>query len=100
MTETPNEKAIRENIEDGTPGLYLILARDRITNLEHTLEESDNYKSFCEMKAKIERLLDALKEIVKCEGEFSLDPTRHCINTVDNMKAIAKAAYTKFSTEK
>ncbi len=33
-----------------------------------------------------------LKEIAKGEGEFSRDPITHAINTIENMKRLAKEA--------
>ena len=40
-------------------------------------------------------LLEALKEISKGEGVFSLDLQTHANNTIENMKEIAKAAIAK-----
>uniref|UniRef100_A0A6M3LQN8 Uncharacterized protein n=1 Tax=viral metagenome TaxID=1070528 RepID=A0A6M3LQN8_9ZZZZ len=37
-------------------------------------------------------LLEALREIVQGKGEFSLDPLMHASNTIESMKAIARAA--------
>ena len=37
-------------------------------------------------------LVEALREIVKGEGEFSRNPLTHAENTIDNMKEIARAA--------
>ena len=37
-------------------------------------------------------LVDALEEIQKGEGEFSLDHLTHANNTIENMKSIAKKA--------
>lgn len=41
------------------------------------------------------QMLEALREIVEGKGEFSSDPFEHCRSTVDNMKAIARAAIAK-----
>ena len=41
---------------------------------------------------EVERLREALQEISKGEGAFNHDPLKHCANTVEDMKAIAKAA--------
>ena len=37
-------------------------------------------------------LLEALKEIAKGEGAFSLDPLKHARNTIENMKFLAEQA--------
>ena len=40
-------------------------------------------------------LLAALQEIEKGEGRFDLDHKQHAINTIENMKAIARIAIAK-----
>lgn len=37
-------------------------------------------------------LMDAMKEIAKGEGAFSMDKLTHANNTIDNMMSIAKQA--------
>ena len=44
---------------------------------------------------KCEELLVALKEIRKREGRFSMDPGRHCANTVEDMSQLAENAIAK-----
>ena len=62
--------------EDWSPLLHLHRAREHIADLE-----KEN-----------ERLREALQEISKGEGAFNRDPLKHCSNTVEDMKAMAKAA--------
>ena len=40
-------------------------------------------------------LLEALREIAKADGVFSLDPLTHAANCIANMQAIANAAIAK-----
>ena len=45
-----------------------------------------------ESRAENERLREALVEIGKGEGRFSVDHKQHAINTIEDMKALADAA--------
>lgn len=44
------------------------------------------------LRIQNEKLIEALREIEKGEGPFSLDHKQHAINTIENMKSIARAA--------
>ena len=45
-----------------------------------------------ELKAGVENLIKALKEIREGKGAYNQDPLIHCSNTVDDMKIIADKA--------
>lgn len=45
-----------------------------------------------ELLAQRDELLEALREIAKGEGAFSLDHKQHAINTIENMKSLAESA--------
>lgn len=72
--------------------------------MEHALHEirtrfktlqADNAR-LVELNAK---LIEALKEIAKGEGAFSLDQLEHCFNTVESMKEIAQVAIKEATQE-
>ncbi len=44
------------------------------------------------LKAEVERLREALDEIAKGEGPYSIDPITHASNCIEAMKAIANKA--------
>ena len=50
-----------------------------------------------QLEGKTDALLEALQEIAKGEGAFSLDPQKHANNTIANMKRIATEAIRKAS---
>ena len=52
-----------------------------------------------EDKEKIAILLEALREIAKCQGRFSLIPLTHCENTIGAMKGLAEEALAKVKDE-
>lgn len=47
---------------------------------------------YCPLHANAGAILNALKEILKGQGAFSLDHKQHAINTIENMKDIAREA--------
>lgn len=49
------------------------------------------YERFKQSRARIEQLEAGLNEIAKGEGEFSRFPLIHATNTIESMKAIARA---------
>jgi len=51
------------------------------------------------LQARVEELEGALLEIEKVEGRYSMDPLKHCSNTVEDMKALARAALRKHGGE-
>jgi len=55
-------------------------------------EIQEGAKANARLIASSPDLLAALEEIAKGEGAFSLDPLTHAGNTIENMKAIARAA--------
>lgn len=57
---------------------------------EWTIEDYESELSL--LRRKRDELLEALREISKGEGAFSLDHKQHAINTIDSMKRIANAA--------
>lgn len=44
------------------------------------------------LQARVNELEAALREILKGEGTFSLDHKQHAINTIENMKTLARTA--------
>ena len=67
-----------------------------IGDMEDTTAE-DHYNA--RLIAAAPDLLEALKEIAKGEGAFSLDPLTFAENTIENMKEIAQAAIAKVEAE-
>lgn len=45
-----------------------------------------------ELRERVERCEEALREVVKGEGRFSLDPLTHASNTIEDMRDIARRA--------
>ena len=58
----------------------------------YPLTLADHVRTIAELRAEIERLEDALKEISKGEGRFSMDRQKHANNTIEDMIGLAKAA--------
>lgn len=50
------------------------------------------FESIAKLQAENERLKEALKEILEGKGRYSSDKFTHAINTIDDMKTIAKEA--------
>lgn len=50
------------------------------------------HEEFVKQGAELDRLRQALTEIQKGEGRFSLDHKQHAINTIEDMKELARAA--------
>lgn len=48
-----------------------------------------------EIEKERDALLEALKEISKGQGAFSMDHLTHAVNTIEDMKGIAKVAIAK-----
>lgn len=53
---------------------------------------ADSDKRISGLESQLCRAREALEEIAKGEGAFSLDPLTHASNTIDSMKEIAKQA--------
>ena len=49
-------------------------------------------KDYLKVTTQNAAMLEALREIEKGEGAYSLDPLKHASNTVNNMKRIATKA--------
>ena len=47
------------------------------------------------LEAENDKLLEALKEIAKCEGEYSTDSLKFAENVIENIVAIAEEAIRK-----
>ena len=61
-----------------------------ITN--HLLEEEE---ANAKLMASAPELLKALKDVLKGEGAYDMEPIRHANNTIESMKSIAKEAIEK-----
>jgi hypothetical protein len=51
------------------------------------------------MREKVKKLVETLKNIAKGEGPFDHDPLIHAINTIDDMKILARAALAEVDAE-
>lgn len=67
-------------------------AGDTPINLDPTQPLRTWYEQAVKLESTNADLLEALQEIAKGEGVFSLDPQKHAYNTIANMKRIATEA--------
>ena len=59
-------------------------------SLEHELCDLRTYAQECEAACVVPR--EALEEIARGRGQYSLDPLEHAANTIEDMKALATTA--------
>jgi hypothetical protein len=76
-------KAIREAMENGVADVLGYDLDDAALWLCDALDTA---------RAEIERMREALQEISKKEGRFSMDPLEHASNCVEDMAQIAQEA--------
>jgi len=76
---------------------------DRACGPTHAVVMAEIESARAELAAierEVARLVEALTEIAKREGRFSLDHKEHAMNTIENMGGIADAALLPFAEAK
>lgn len=85
---------LREELNSGAVGIGL--NRRALAEIERlTTAGEDLLKRGADKDRKIHALLEALKEIAKGRGAYSLDPLAHASNVIEDMKALATDAIEK-----
>ena len=64
----------------------------RATEAAHGLAPDPRTADMLHLLSLVDDLAGALREIEKGEGRFSVDHKTHAINTIDDMKELARAA--------